>query len=585
MKKAAIYARCSTDMQDQSISDQIKAIRDYAGKNGFCIVEDAVFVDEGKSGVMLKHRAAFNKMIKEIESGKAEFNHVLVYDVSRFGRFRQDDEAAYWDFHCRKHGVLIAFTNEAFTNDNSLANSLLKNLKRSMASEYSRKLAQDVTRGLKSNASKGYWNGSKAPYGFHRAMVDEQGKIIRVLEFGDRKGIRDMHLKLIPGVENEVKLVREIYELYDKGLGVKQITNELNRRKIPSPTKRKWNASTVHKVLTNPIYIGTMRWGRTQNGTFSSEENSWNDKNPFKTLHDKEKVVVVENAFQPLIEKELFERVQKTLAGKRCFKESSDGRPYGSNYLATGLLVCSNCGSRYKGRTFLRPQRGKALHYYWCAGNEKNGKEFCKQYPLHRIDVDSFLVEEVLRRVNDAGYLAKVDKIVRQRLENNFRNPGESERIDEEIKKNDQAIDSLLVELEEFSVEGKQMIRERIQKRIEAKKNLLRRKQNLDADKNERKAVDEQMIQLKTFMKEIDARILSAEITDDVRETELRKKVIRSFIHHGVVNRETNTVDFYFFKKPSPVEEIPLNNNTALSTRKVVCKRVEHDLVDHQSSL
>jgi len=589
MRKGAIYARCSTDMQDQSIEDQISAVSKYAEQNEIEVLHDSIFIDEGKSGVLIKDRDGFNKMIQVCEQGKAKFNCILVYDVSRWGRFANDDEAAYWEHHCRRHGVNVIFTNDSFSNDNSLPNRLVKNLKRSMASEYSRKLSLDVARGQRSNASKGYCNGSEPPYGYRRALVDESGKVVKVLNFGERKAIGNYRIKLVPGDPVRAAQVKEIFEMHDKGLGIKQIANHLNEREISGPHGGKWNTSTLHKILTNPVYIGTLRWGRMKNGTFTKIENTWNDKNGFRTLHDEDKIVFVENAHEPLIGKEIFERVQRTLASRVCMKKSSDGRPYGSSYLATGLLKCSSCGCKYAGKTFLRPLRNKPIQYYWCGGSGKNGNAFCKQYAIPRFIVDSFLVEEIVKRVNDPYFIQKIETIVRKKLEGtNSQSSNEHESIERETKAVENAIESLIDELEQCPRDARELIRLRINKRLHEKQELLRKKQELGSVKREKLLVNEEMKKVREFLNHLDSQVLTADITDDVREAELKKKIVRCFVSHGVVNRESRTINFYFYKIPQPNRtSISMSSilNPAQSTLHMPRQRIEHDLIDNKNFL
>jgi DNA invertase Pin-like site-specific DNA recombinase len=273
MNKAVGYLRCSTDKQDQSIPDQRKAIQEYAEKNGFAVSE--WFADEGRSGTGTEKRDEFNRMIESVEKGDKDFNYILVYDISRWGRFPDDDEAAYWEFHCKRHKVNIIYTHEELMTENRLANSLIKNLKRNSAGEYSRNLSKLTTRGSKSNASKGFWNGGKPPYGYKRQLCEIDGTPIRILGHGEQKEV-GKKIRLIPGEPTEIETVSLIFNFYvNKGFGLRRIANYLNSNGILAPNKGCWNSSTLHNILTEEVYIGTIVYGKKKKGKFSVQENTW----------------------------------------------------------------------------------------------------------------------------------------------------------------------------------------------------------------------------------------------------------------------------------------------------------------------
>ena len=108
---AAQYIRMSTDKQDLSPSLQKDAIAAYAAAREMEIV--ASYEDEGRSGVHLKNRPALLKLLHDVTESK-QFSTVLVYDVSRWGRFQDTDAAAYHEYHCRLHGVDVVYVAEMF---------------------------------------------------------------------------------------------------------------------------------------------------------------------------------------------------------------------------------------------------------------------------------------------------------------------------------------------------------------------------------------------------------------------------------------------------------------------------------------
>ena len=199
---AAQYLRMSTDHQQYSLQNQADAIARYAVQHGFTIVK--TYSDAARSGLHLKNRAGLKQLLKDVMEGQFDFNAVLVYDVSRWGRFQDTDEAAHYEYLCKSSGVPIHYCAEMFTNDNSTAGLILKALKRTMAGEYSRELSVKVRAGLERLAKLGYNLGGSAPYGLTRQLLDTQGKPKQVLAYGERKSLANEHVTFVPGPPEEV---------------------------------------------------------------------------------------------------------------------------------------------------------------------------------------------------------------------------------------------------------------------------------------------------------------------------------------------------------------------------------------------
>jgi DNA invertase Pin-like site-specific DNA recombinase len=143
--RVAQYVRMSTEHQRYSTQNQSDAIAKYAQERGMTIVR--TFSDDGKSGLNLEGRAGLLRLLSEVQNGQADFNAILVYDISRWGRFQDADESGYWEYVCKRAGVAIHYCAEQFANDGSLPSVILKNLKRTMAGEYSRELSVKVFAG------------------------------------------------------------------------------------------------------------------------------------------------------------------------------------------------------------------------------------------------------------------------------------------------------------------------------------------------------------------------------------------------------------------------------------------------------
>ncbi len=158
--RAAQYVRMSTEHQKYSTENQAEAIAAYAARRGFDVVK--TYADAGKSGLKLEGRAALQNLIADVRSGATSFDAILVYDVSRWGRFQDADESAYYEFICREAGISVHYCAEQFENDGSLSATIIKSMKRAMAGEYSRELSAKVFAGQCRLITLGFRQGGPA---------------------------------------------------------------------------------------------------------------------------------------------------------------------------------------------------------------------------------------------------------------------------------------------------------------------------------------------------------------------------------------------------------------------------------------
>jgi DNA invertase Pin-like site-specific DNA recombinase len=246
----------STEFQQYSIENQSAAIERYASIHGLAIVKR--FVDKGRSGLTIARRAALRSLIAEVETGAAEFEDILVYDVSRWGRFQDVDESAYYEYVCKRAHVRVHYCVEPFSNDDTLASTLIKSLKRYMAAEYSRELSKKVFAGQSRLVELGYRQGGRPGLALRRLLVDHDGNAKGVLGAGERKALQTDHVILVPGPEGEIATVREIFDLFTDQLKPPgEIAEILNERGLRTDLGRPWTRTVVYDLLTNPKYIGS----------------------------------------------------------------------------------------------------------------------------------------------------------------------------------------------------------------------------------------------------------------------------------------------------------------------------------------
>jgi len=252
---AAQYLRMSTEHQQYSTENQARSIEQYAQSHGFTITQ--TYCDSAKSGLWLKGRPGLRGLLRDVTEGHTDYKAILVYDVSRWGRFQDTDEAAHYEFLCKSAGIPVHYCAETFVNDGSLPSSIMKALKRAMAGEYSRELGVKVSAGQTRLAELGFWQGGPPGYGFRRLLVSPEGKPKQLLASGERKSIATDRVILVPGPASEVEQVQDIFRLFTiEKLGLNAIAQNLNRHRIPSPQNRRWTHSVVASILSNPKYVG-----------------------------------------------------------------------------------------------------------------------------------------------------------------------------------------------------------------------------------------------------------------------------------------------------------------------------------------
>ena len=262
LKRAAEYVRMSTEHQKYSTDNQSAEIRAYAERRGFEVVR--TYADEGKSGLSIDGRDSFQRLLADIQSGNADFEAILVYDVSRWGRFQDPNESAHYVWLCKSAGIAIHYCAEQVENDGSMGSSIVTTVKQVMAGEYSRELSVKVFKGQCRLITLGFRQGGPPGFGFRRMLVDEHGQHKGILDRGEHKSIATDRVVLVQGPDEEVAIVRDIYRRFvDEQQTERQIADWLNAQGIMSDLERPWSRGAIHQILINDKYAGHNVWGRT----------------------------------------------------------------------------------------------------------------------------------------------------------------------------------------------------------------------------------------------------------------------------------------------------------------------------------
>lgn len=280
--------RIGDDKESESVENQRDIINKFVEDR-----EDLEFVDEyvddGYTGTNFD-RPSFQKLICDIE--KKKINCVITKDLSRFGR----DHVLtghYLERYFPSNNIRYIAIGDGIDTETSAGMNFLT-FKLSFNDYYSQDISNKVKAIKRRKAEKGEFIANFAPYGYKK---DPQNK---------------NHLLIN---EETAPFVRKIFDLYLQGKGTKKITKILNQEQIPTPAsqikskkykncKYIWTHSTVHRILTNPIYIGTIEGMKTQKVNYKVKTRIKTPKN---------KRIYVENRHEAIISKEDFDRVQMKL--------------------------------------------------------------------------------------------------------------------------------------------------------------------------------------------------------------------------------------------------------------------------------
>ena len=304
-RAVAYYRHSARERQENSIPIQQEQVRDFARKENIEIIQE--FADHGISGLTAKDRPGFVEMMEEWITKRNDFKYVICLNVSRWGRFQQHDDFSIYSLECRRHGKELVYVKYGMPKSSDLGYQICVEVDQYASGEYSRNLSGLVFNGCCFIARQGYWLGGKAPYGFHRLLLNEKHDPVQSLAPGERKSIQNQRVVLTPGDKQEIETVQRIYHLFvEKGKSKTQIAKKLESKGYATTRKKRWHSSTVHAILTSELYAGTMVYNKTSSKL----------KSP-RTLNPSEQWIKTPKAFEAIITSELFLKAQEILLEQR----------------------------------------------------------------------------------------------------------------------------------------------------------------------------------------------------------------------------------------------------------------------------
>ena len=283
--RAALYMRVSTGRQvehDLSIPDQRTQLKSWC--RAHCYTVAAEFVEGASAGD--GRRPVFQQMIERACDGEQSFDCVVVHSYSRF--FREAFEQEYYLRKLAKHGVRLVSITQPVGDESEPVQAMMRKVIALFDEYQSKENAKHVIRSMKENARQGFWNGSMAPLGYRLVEADTRGTKVK---------------KKLDVDPVEAETVRLIFKLYPHGddksgaLGIKEVVKWLNARGYRTRRGQTFGAGSIHKLLTNTVYIGCWRYNQTSS----------------KTRTRKSDEEIVEVSVPAIIDEHVFARVQRQL--------------------------------------------------------------------------------------------------------------------------------------------------------------------------------------------------------------------------------------------------------------------------------
>ncbi len=349
MKIACAYTRVSTDDQaEYSLDAQIRAIREYAERNGYKIPDEFVFCDKGISGRKTENRTEFLRMIKMAKKKPKVFDVIFVHKFDRFARNREDS-ILYKSLLKKDCDIKVVSITEPLEDDK--ISILIEAIIEAMGEYYSLNLSEEVMKGLKEKALRGEYCGV-APMGYK----NNKGKLQIDKEYAE--------------------IVKEIFELY-KYKSTTAIAKELNEMGVRTNNGKVWTQTTISRILKNEVYIG-------------------------KVIYNKNKEpIVVENAHEMLISEKDFDLARKKIE-KESDKLKKGVKQHECKSFLHSLAYCSECGKKLtisKSKNSYQFRCSQHRHQKCKVGNtisvEKLEKMFIKQLEKDfDFDIDIFYVDK-----------------------------------------------------------------------------------------------------------------------------------------------------------------------------------------------
>ena len=448
-KLIAIYCRVSTEEQSEngySIDEQERLLEEWCKKMGYVIYK--CYSDRGISGKNIKDRPALKELLSDAKAGK--FDMVISWKINRVSR-KLEDVLKIVNL-LEKNNITFKSYSEPFETDTPAGRMQFQMM--ALIGEFERgTIAQNVKMGMIAKAKSGNWCGGRV-LGYDLVPNNSPEE--------EKKGKNKLKIN-----EKEAEIVRFIFNEYSKGKGYKAITNQINKLGYKTKKGNDFSVGSIRDILTNPVYIGEIRYNVRQNWSEKRRRNI--NPNPIR----------VKGKHEAIIDRELWDKVQLILESKK----GKPSRIYDGEYPLTGILRCPKCGAGMvisRTTNTLADGSKKRIAYY-CCGNWKNkGTSVCNSNTIRVDKANEYVFKKIEELVSNEAMIKAVVKNINKERKDKVKPAKrllgdidkELEKLDKRKRKIFEAYDDDILTKEEFQTR-KNELNEKIRILEEEKKPLL----------------------------------------------------------------------------------------------------------------
>ena len=448
-KIIAIYCRVSTDEQAEfgySIDEQKRLLEEWCKANDYIIYK--CYSDRGISGKNIKDRPALKELLSDAKEGK--FDMVISWKINRVSR-KLEDVLKIVNL-LEKNNITFKSYSEPFETDTPAGRMQFQMM--ALIGEFERgTIAQNVKMGMIAKAKSGNWCGGRV-LGYDLVPNNSPEE--------EKKGKNKLEIN-----EKEAEIVRFIFNEYSKGKGYKAITNQINKLGYKTKKGNNFSVGSIRDILTNPVYIGEIRYNVRQNWSEKRRRNI--NPNPIR----------VKGKHEAIIDRELWDKVQLILESKK----GKPSRIYDGEYPLTGILRCPKCGAGMvisRTTNTLADGTKKRIAYY-CCGNWKNkGTSVCNSNTIRVDKANEYVFKKIEELVSNEAMIKAVVKNINKERKDKVKPAKrllgdidkELEKLDKRKRKIFEAYEDDILTKEEFQIR-KDELNEKIRILEEEKKPLL----------------------------------------------------------------------------------------------------------------
>ncbi len=504
IKNAADYGRLSIEdkekknfsMESESISSQRDLIHQYFEVHNISH-NTTGYYDDGITGQTFE-RENFQRMVKDIENGLIDC--VITKDLSRLGR-DHTETGFYIERFFPEHGVRYISINDNWDSKYNSIDEILWKL--AYNDVYCADISKKIRSKLNTNKAMGKWMASFAPYGYIKDPTDKHN--------------------LLPDPKT-APIVKECFELAYSGLGTCAIAKKFTeagyvtpgencgryskvRSKIFNETGHIWTTGHIRRILSNEIYIGTMAQCKVKKASYKSNKLVKNER---------ENWIVVENVVEPLVDKEVFDEIQKKLE----MTSNKYARLPGEGCLLSKLLICKDCGHRISvsWKSSKYHERGKAgvCNYY-----KKYSKyKVCSPHYIDYDELEEQVLDYVKQIVKTRLKILDTPKLIRENYKNIQNLIQDQEKINEGYRKDLEKAENVILKIYEDKLN--EIISESIFKTLSQKK-------------------ETEVSELKSKIANVESKIceLKSQLDNNQQNINKEKAIIKKFLNSTIITQDT----------------------------------------------